>query len=222
MSELKNYFDNATSLQLRGADTESELIRHAAHILEQTRPKQNSNLLDIGCGDGKLMKKISIFRPDLKIDGLDLSDNLASQAREINPDSNISSGDILDIELPSSAYDVIFSFSFLQYIPPEKVVALQSKLIASVKPGGLLIHCSIPNLEMRGANIAVGQFRKYGKHAMWRTPLIFLHQKLVNGNRYGNGYWYDPKRLCDSLQSIAEHQVLDADVYYRFDLSVGA
>jgi len=70
---------------------------------------------------------------------------LAKAASKNNPSSKIWEGNILEMPLPEEIYDVVFSFSVLQYIAPSDVVNLQNRLAFLVREGGVIVHCSIPD-----------------------------------------------------------------------------
>ena len=219
---LRRYFDDADESMLRGNTSESGLFIYASHLLDRLQVKEGSKLLDLGCGDGLLMAMIQKMRPDLHIDGIEFSENLARQARINNPRSNISVGNILEIPMPATSYHCIFSFSFLQYISPHDVQFLHRRLFKLLNPGGKILHCSVPDIRMRPVNIAEIQFRKFAYHAWWRTPLIILRSFLQNKHtRYGaNTYWYDPLELNRELSLLGKSAILPGDVYYRFDLDL--
>ena len=217
---LKTHFDAANECQQRGKTTEAGLLSYAAHLLERLDPPLGGKLLDLGCGDGLPMAMMQRLRPDLQIDGIELSEVLAQKARGNNPQSQIWVGNILEMELSSKdRYHAVFSFSFLQYIAPEDIFPLQARLASLVLgTGGVVLHCSIPDLRMRAVNISEAQFRKHGLQAWLRTPIIFFFQAWKQKNRYGsNGFWLNPHAILKQCASIGFTELLPADVYYRFD-----
>jgi trans-aconitate methyltransferase len=133
--EVKHHFDNADDSQQRGHTSESWLLAYAAHLLERVRPKQGARLLDVGCGDGLPMAMIYRMRPDLTIDGLELSENLACQAMKNNKNSTIFIGNALDNVLPEGNYDGVFSFSVIQYIQPVDLLKFQTALAYTMRGG---------------------------------------------------------------------------------------
>ena len=124
------------------------------------------------------------------------------------------------MHLPAQKFDCIFSFSFLQYISPTDIPYMQQRLLTMLKPGGSIIHCSVPDIRMRPVNIAEHQFRKYAFHGWWRTPLIVLFSYLHhNYDSYAsNAFWHDPAGIIRQLGVIGNTSILPGDVYYRFDI----
>jgi trans-aconitate methyltransferase len=133
---IKQHFESDSKPNQRGRTSEESLFAYAAHVLERLNPPRSAVLLDIGCGDGLPMRKMKEIRPDLNIDGLDLSSTLSDLARVNNPDSIIFTGNILEIDV-NKKYDAVFSFSFLQYIPFSDIFPLTKKLASIVFEGGI-------------------------------------------------------------------------------------
>ena len=147
--EVEEYFNSASAHQQRGSTLNSGLMAYAAHLLERINPKQGAKLLDVGCGDGLPMAMMRQTRPDLTIDGIDLSGTLAREARKNNPESNIFVGNVMDQVLPKSSYDAIFTFSVIQYIKSIDWLNFQQSLVRSCCREGVIVHCSIPDIRMR-------------------------------------------------------------------------
>lgn len=217
---LRLHFEDADEAVLRGRTSEFGLMIYAAHLLERIQPKEGARLLDLGCGDGLPMAMMQKMRPDLLIDGIELSQNLARQARFNNHQSKIAVGNILDMHMPAGNYDCIFSFSFLQYIAPESILLLQRRLVTMLRQGGSIMHCSVPDIRLRTVNIAEIQFRKHAVHGWWRTPMIAALSCLRGKkNSYGsNAYWHNPAKVKKQLAAIGKTSALPGDVYYRFDI----
>lgn len=98
----------------------------------------NSKILDIGCGNGRLLSTLG----DSGIDytGLDFSDHLIRLAREIYPQHKFTVGNIITLPFSDHDFNTIFCIAVLHHIPSE---ALRSKAIGEIKrvikPGGYLI-----------------------------------------------------------------------------------
>jgi len=219
--EVKEYFNSASAHQQRGNTLNSGLMAYAAHLLERISPKQGAKLLDVGCGDGLPMAMMRQMRPDLTIDGIDLSDTLAIEARKNNPESNIFVGNVMDQVLPKNSYDAIFSFSVIQYIKSSDYLNFQQSLVALVVGNrkSVIVHCSIPDIRMRAVHFAEFNFRNHGLHGWWRTPAHFIYSLIRHGNKYReNCYWHNPHFCQRQINEIGKTEILPADVYYRFDV----
>jgi len=218
---VHNHFESADASSQRSKTSEAGLMAYAAYLLERIQPDQGAKLLDVGCGDGLPMAMMKRMRPDLKIDGLELSENLAALAKENNPEREIYTGNALNVELPTGKYNIAFSFSFLQYIPQKDVSAVQHHLAESIiSEGGVIIHCSIPDVRMQPVSLSENIFREKGMRGWWKTPITYIISRYRRGNIYGDGYgfWHNPKKLQIQLEPFGQTEILPGDVYYRFDL----
>jgi len=217
---IKQHFDMASENEQRGNTTEAGMVAYATYLLERIQPPSDAALLEIGCGDGLPMRKLRELRPDLNIDGIDLSTTLSKAAKVNNPNSLIIEGNVLEIDLPNRRYDVIYSFSFMQYIRFHDILKLHKRLVPLLQHGGRIVHCSIPDRRLKAVYQAEDQFRKHLWHGWWRTPLLCAWQSIFNGDRYGEGgFWHDPQSIVKLLDPFGSVEVLPGDIYYRFDLN---
>ena len=218
---LETHFNSFDASKLRGLVSENSAIRYAAYVLDRIAPHKGSTMLDIGCGDGVMMHAMLMLRPDLYIDGIELSPKLTELAKINNPESEILCGNIMgmDIRKKKKKYDYVFSFSFLQYIPAKDIAHLQSRIQDFVLNNGVIVHCSIPDKRFRLCTTFVTQLRKRGNLGLLIAPIMHILYILYHKNRYGvGGFWHDPIGLEKTLTSSGEINVLESDVYYRFDI----
>ena len=129
---VHNHFETADVSSQRGKTSEGSIMAYSAYLLDRIQPNEGAKLLDVGCGDGLPMAMMNRMRPDLKIDGLEISENQAALAKVNNPESEIYTGNSLNVELPTGKYNIAFSFSFLQYIPEKNLLAVQHHLAKSI------------------------------------------------------------------------------------------
>ena len=61
--------------------------RRMIKLLLDSDIKSPSNILDIGCGTGRLLRNISKLFPDAYLTGVDISDSMIKSAREIKANS---------------------------------------------------------------------------------------------------------------------------------------
>lgn len=218
---LETHFNSFDASKLRGLVSENSAIRYAAYVLDRIAPHKGSTMLDIGCGDGVMMHAMLMLRPDLYIDGIELSPKLTELAKINNPESEILCGNIMGMDISNipKKYDYVFSFSFLQYIPAKDIAHLQSRIQDFVLNNGVIVHCSIPDKRFRLCTTVVTQLRKRGNLGLLIAPIMHILYILYHKNRYGvGGFWHDPIGLEKTLTSLGEINVLESDVYYRFDI----
>jgi trans-aconitate methyltransferase len=138
LNSLKAHFDNAQKDQLRGFGSERlGPIFYAAHVINRLQPPIGALILDVGCADGAIMESIRLLRPDLSIDGIDLSGVQILEAKVKNPMSTLWHGDIMEFSCDKT-YFGIYTFSVLQYFHPKAICGLQLKLksLISSSPSG--------------------------------------------------------------------------------------
>ncbi len=100
----------------------------------------SEKILDIGCGTGQLEKSLLQKWPNLKITGIDLSEDMLGFAQKrigSNPNIIFKQGDFLETSLEENSFDVAFSISNLHYF--SNPLSVFEKVKRVLKPGGLFI-----------------------------------------------------------------------------------
>jgi len=75
---------------------------------------KDSNILDIGCGNGRLVQNIP---SESKYTGLDISPKLISKAKAKHPTHNFVTGDILALPFQDNSFDIVFAIASFHHIP---------------------------------------------------------------------------------------------------------
>ncbi|BAB72729.1 MAG TPA: methyltransferase domain-containing protein [Nostoc sp. UBA8866] len=106
-------------------------------LLEFVDLSQPANILDLGCGTGRLLERLANKFPELRGTGLDLSSNMLRQARLSNrhhPRLIFLEGKAESLPFGDGQFDAVFNtISFLHYREPEKVLQEVSRVLS---PGG--------------------------------------------------------------------------------------
>lgn len=127
----KEYYDRAEILQLhRERKSLSDfLVRLGAPASE------NSQWLDVGCGIGVLLSRVSAA--GWMVSGIDPSSSALCHARTLVPQANVSLYDSLDQVPTGEMFDVVSVIDVLRHLenPVEEMIAFSKRL----KPGGRLI-----------------------------------------------------------------------------------
>jgi SAM-dependent methyltransferase len=100
-------------------------------------PDRAATALDIGCGDGALVRLLS-DRVD-QIDGIDVSADMIDRARAQSvSNARWLVGDVLDpdVDLRRGGYDVVTAVSSLHHMPLREGL---DRMTALVRPGGVLV-----------------------------------------------------------------------------------
>jgi SAM-dependent methyltransferase len=97
--------------------------------------KPNSSILDLGCGNGRLYKQLSVVsfqlsdqKSEIKYTGIDPSKKLIEINKEKYPDAKFEVGDGLTLK-DKNKYDYVFCLAVLHHIPSEK---LQIKFLKNI------------------------------------------------------------------------------------------
>jgi len=95
------------------------------------------NFLEIGCGNGFTLSKISAQRPDLQITATDISVDTLRIARQRNPQADFLQLDARHLPFRSE-FDMVGAFDVLEHIDQDEQVL--NEIHRALKPnGGLLI-----------------------------------------------------------------------------------
>ncbi|BAZ47485.1 type 11 methyltransferase [Nostoc sp. NIES-4103] len=115
------------------------VIYQANHkrLLQYVDLPERANVLDIGCGTGRLLERLATQFPDLRGTGLDLSPNMLQVARLSNrhhPRLIFLEGKAESLPFAEGQFDAVFSsISFLHYLQPQQVLSEVARVLV---PGG--------------------------------------------------------------------------------------
>jgi ubiquinone/menaquinone biosynthesis C-methylase UbiE len=106
-------------------------------LLEYVELPAQVNVLDLGCGTGRLLDRLATHFPNLRGTGLDLSAEMLRQARRQNrhrPRLIYVQGNALELPFADGQFDAVFNTcTFLHYPEPERVFSEVSRVL---RPGG--------------------------------------------------------------------------------------
>jgi malonyl-CoA O-methyltransferase len=123
-------YDSYTPVQKRVADRLLNLTRD--HVVVAP-----SEVLDLGCGTGRLLASLHRQYPQAHLYGLDLAYNMTLHARErLGGDVQLVNGDAEYLPFRHDAFDLVVSSSTLQWLDNLDLFFTQCRLI--LKDGGLL------------------------------------------------------------------------------------
>lgn len=110
----------------------------AMNVLDNQKFRDNEQVLDVGCGDGKITYIISTKVPQGFVLGVDLSSNMIEQAKKTHLNESTKNIDFKVLDARdlnySNRFDKVFSFSALQWVC-ELDVAIQG-IYRALKPSG--------------------------------------------------------------------------------------
>ncbi|MGO3183704.1 MAG: class I SAM-dependent DNA methyltransferase [Aequorivita sp.] len=106
-----------------------DLYNDTYDIFLNSIPNKYSSVLDIGCGPGNITKYFLSKNIDLKIKGIDISENMVEIARNNNPSAVFEIMDIREVHCIKDKFDAIVCGFCIPYISQSDC----SKLIADCK-----------------------------------------------------------------------------------------
>ena len=139
----------------------------------------NMTVLDLGCGNGVLTKKIA--EQGIHVMGLDASSDFLKQAVTNYPEISFLNADATNFELPEKA-DAVFSNAVLHWIPQDKQIDMMKCVYHSLNTGGQFVF----ELGGNGNNSLIHQALKetfeengYEYHMPFYFPTIGTYSSLL-------------------------------------------
>lgn len=132
-------------------------------------------LLDVGCGEGQLVRVAS--REGWAAKGIDLSESAVAICRRFGLDCEVQ--DLFSPDLDSARFDVVTMSEFVEHVPgPSRFLARGLELLAA---GGIL-YVTTPNFDSLGRRLLAGEWRGIDPgHIAYFTPKTLV----ASANRVG-------------------------------------
>ena len=113
------------------------LIDKILATIQNEAPK-NGSVLDLMCGPGYLLGEIAKRRPDLTLEGADISDEFIQHAQRKYPDISFQAADVLSWT-PSKKYDVILCTGGIHHLPYDRQALFLETIPALLNPNGFAV-----------------------------------------------------------------------------------
>ncbi|MEA5533055.1 class I SAM-dependent methyltransferase [Crocosphaera sp. XPORK-15E] len=121
-----------------------------------------SQVLDLGCGTGRLLNRLAAQFPDLQGTGVDLSPQMLKEARHNNqhhPRLIYTKGNAESLPFANNQFDAVFNtISFLHYPNPEQVFSEVSRIL---RPQGQFYLADSTMGNIRSIPFSPGGIRFY-------------------------------------------------------------
>jgi 2-polyprenyl-3-methyl-5-hydroxy-6-metoxy-1,4-benzoquinol methylase len=132
MASPSNYQDHATTFTRR---RECNEIGVATVLAWSKRLKQQSTILDLGCGSGKPIAT-SLAHCGFRMFGIDASETLIAAYRAQVPDAHARCEDVEHSSFFDIQFDAVISIGLIFLLPEAAQVQLIRRAALIVKPGG--------------------------------------------------------------------------------------
>ena len=117
--------------------------RHVRFVADNT-PANTTNILDVGCGYGRISAELRPGLPDAHFEGIDLCTEFAEQYEQnIGPCFN---GAVQDYR-PDKAFQLVIIVTTLMYLTAEEQADVLRRLWGALTPGGRIV-CIEPASEL--------------------------------------------------------------------------
>lgn len=121
-----------------------DYMTYMSFVTELIYQHMPESLLDVGCGDGRLIHTIKNFVP--KLTGIDLSERAVAFARAFNPEVEILCKDIAEL---SKQHAMVTLIEVLEHIPDIQIEGFIGNIASLVQTGGhLLITVPVINVPL--------------------------------------------------------------------------
>ncbi len=106
-------------------------------------PKSCSSLLDLGCGTGLELDEIFKVMPELRVTGIDLTQDMLNKITQKHPDKSLHliCGSYFDVPFGISNYECAVSFQTLHHFSHDLKTSLYQKIHQALTPDGVYIEC---------------------------------------------------------------------------------
>lgn len=122
--------------------------------------KDNFKILDLGCGNGRLLKSLEQSDRKFKYLGLDFSEQLIKEARENHPNARFVVADMADACFEPETFDMIFMIASFHHLPSRRErLELLFNINRWLKPGGYLF--------MTNWNLWQKKYIRYALERFW-------------------------------------------------------
>ena len=148
----------------------------ADNFLKIIKFKKNENILDLGCGDGKITLSIAKKHPFSNILGIDLSPSMIEEAKKLKlKNLNFKIQNINNINFENS-FDTILSFSTFHWIEDQCLVL--KKIKKALKEQGKLYICVLTkNIGIPIEDLYIQ--KKWIKYFKNKKTNFFLKEKNI-------------------------------------------
>lgn len=153
-----------------------------------------SAILDVGCGQGELLKELSAALPSASVSGADLSEQSIADSREKNPDYDLFVMDLTDGDFEQKyrerlgRYDLVVCSEVIEHIEDDGLAVRRLRSLLS--PGGHLI-LTVPGGRMSRFDKVIGHYRHYRPRdleRLMRTNRLETQRVLAWGFPFHNVY----------------------------------
>ncbi len=190
IKDLNAFYKKTNNFTLERASKNTDInSKHLSIIDKIINKNKKINILDVGCGTGFLLERISLNVSSSKLVGMDFNAPIRKSHKSINNKNKINyiSGDINNslLEIDDNSFDIVFCTHVLEHIINPQNLLLHLRRITKNQ---LIIICPLEKEYKWGMNYHVNFFPNN------ELFINFLQSNLSSFVKYKNF-----KRLGDSM-----------------------
>jgi len=115
--------DNEAKYRSRNPVVRYLVGRFLAEVSRLVGERRPGCVLEVGCGEGLVMRYLRERHPGLRVDGVELDPEALGRARARNPASRLIQGDACALGVRSGAYDLVLCLEVLEHLAePERAL----------------------------------------------------------------------------------------------------
>ena len=132
-----------------------EYLRNIDFIIENIKATEQKAVLEVGCGDGYVIRALKNKFNNYKFTGIDLSEKSISLAKALNNnDINFFNSDVSEID---GVFDIVYMNQVMEHVPDQQVNNVLLNTWDKVSSGGKLI-ITVPG---KGKKLIKKHYRHY-------------------------------------------------------------
>lgn len=170
-------YDRSIMQRLFFGPVHRKMLDLVAHEVATNQPR---NIIDVGCGTGRLLRAASIRWPEAQLIGVDPAEQMVSQASRLNPNVTFKHSSAESLPFPDQSADIVLSsISFHHWT--DQIQGLR-EIARVLRPGGLfcLADHTFPLSRLFGENVkSPEQIR-----ALMASAGLAIRQQQKLGMRY--------------------------------------
>ena len=132
-----------------------EYLSYVSHVVDLVAEREWRSLLDVGCGDGRLVDELSRCFPDREVVGLDYSERAVALAAVLAPTGRFVCGDVTDPKVLGRKFDIMTCVDTIEHIEPSFLRAFIAGMRQHVRRGAtLIVTVPTPTTKWQGSTIS--------------------------------------------------------------------
>ena len=175
-------------------------------VLEVLKKTGASRVIDLGCGEGKLIRELLKDKQFQEIAGMDVSyRNLEIAAERLHLDTmapkqkeriRLFQGSLMYRDKRLAGFDAAAVVEVIEHLDPPRLAAFERVLFEHAKPGTVVITTPNSEYNVRFATLPAGQFRHKDHRFEWTRPQFHAWATGIAG-RFGYSVEFLPVGIED-------------------------